>query len=310
MKKNTKIIVLFCTLILTTNIYSVENNQIEAMKWVKHTIEKDINNVIKPTIFKAFTQSELEIAKDVIVTVPLDPRFSRVIAYNSYGLKKIEISTGFLSLISSLIDANIIAEEFNKVSYLLTYKKLMAQFITSKQDKVIETFKNHAKIPSQQYNHFVRSKEYNYTFSLNLRIVLSYILAHEYAHHIFGHLTTKKPKNLLESRYNEDIADDFAIRINSKLKNNPLPITDYFILFSLVENGLQKDTHSPSACRLEKFLNAGINYTKEEVKNLKISMNDESKRQLQTIQKVQKFFYDECLKGNSLTSTTIPQLWE
>lgn len=312
------LIFIFAIVLLGNNtVFAQNSNQIKSMKWVKRTMETDIRNVIKPTVFKAFTKKELTIAKNIIVNVALDSRFSRVVAYRDEGKKKIDISTGFLSLMASLVDANIIASKFNKLSYLDDYRLLITNYINTYQDKVNKgntpswpvPFHKFVDISDHQYGKVLKSKEYDYSFSLNLRIITSYILAHEYAHHIFGHLTSKKPKDLSESRRNEDEADDFAIRVNWMLGNNPLLVSDYFVLFSLVENGLHDGTHAPSACRLEKFLDAGIKFTEAEAKNTGMPLNHEAKKHLNALKGAQKTLKKECSEGNSLTNTTIPGLW-
>lgn len=312
-------IILFVTVFFGNNwlLAQSASNQLKAMKWIKRTVQADIKNIVKPTIFRTFTKKELAIAKHVDVNIVLDSRFSRVRAIKDDKKLKIEISTGFLSLIASLIDAYIIATQFNKLDQLDNYYAVITNYINTYQEQVSkgnkpswpEPFHQNVGISDKKYDKVFRTQKYDYIFSLNMRIILSYILSHEYAHHIFEHLGSKKPKNLSESRRNEDEADDFAIRVNWMIGNNPLPVANYFVLFSLVEDGLHDGSHAPSACRLEKFLDAGIKYTEAETKNTGISMGNKFKNYLKKLKVLQKTLKKVCEEGDSLTSSTIPGLW-
>jgi len=294
-----------------------ESNQLKAMKWVKRTTQSDIDNLIRPTITRAFTRKEKVLAEDIIVDVVLDTNISRVRAFSSNGGRKIEISTGFLSLISHMIDANIVSNQFNKQSKLAAYNQTISSFVTSYQDRVRREenstwpvpFHTFVGIGDDIYNELYRSKQYDQVFSMSLRIVLSYILAHEFAHHVLGHLTVKKPSNLEESRRNEDEADDFSIRINWILGNNPLAVANYFMLFTMVEGGLHEGSHSPSACRLEKFLHAGISFTESEMNNQKNGSSGQMANALLELKRGREMLKTECKKGDAMTNTTVPGLW-
>lgn len=294
-----------------------ESNQLKAMKWVKRTNQSDIDNVIRPTITRAFTRKEKVLAEDIIVDVVLDTNISRVRAFSSNGERKIEISTGLLSLISHMIDANIVSIQFNKESKLAAYHHVISSFITSYQDRVRRgqnstwpvPFHTFVGIGDDAYNELYRSKQYDQVFSMSLRVVLSYILAHEFAHHILGHLTVKKPSNIEESRRNEDEADDFSLRTNRMLGNNPLLVANYFLLFAMVEDGLHKGTHSPSACRLEKFLHAGISFTESEINNQRNVSSGQMANALLKLKQSREMLKTECKKGDAMTNTTTPGLW-
>lgn len=318
MKVNFRSILFFHLLLLTIGmlpsslIAQEQSNQLKAMKWIKKTIQRDINNIIKPTLFRTFTKKERIVSKNINVNVVLDSNVSRVRALPGNGTRKIEISTGFLSLIGHLIDANIISNRFNRRDKLASYNLLISNYIRTYQERVRkgadlswpESFHKHIGIDEQTYNRIYRSKEYDQVFSLNMRVVLSYILAHEYAHHIFGHLTTKVPSNTVESRYNEDEADDFSIRINWMLGNNPLLVANYFMLFSMVEGTLHEGTHAPSACRLEKFLHAGVRFTESET-----HLPTQYSSALKQIKKSRLNLKRACENGKAMTTTTIPALW-
>lgn len=165
--------------------------------------------------------------------------------------------------------------EFNKQPELAAYHSVISAYITNYQDRIrkgqnsswSEPFHSFVGIGHDTYDNLYRSKQYDQMFSMSFGVVISYILSHEFAHHILGHITVKQPKNLEESRRNEDEEDDFSIRINWILGHHPLSITNYFMLFTMVEGGLHEGTYSPSACRLEKFLQAGISFTESEMNN-------------------------------------------
>ncbi len=318
MKTNFRSILFFHFLLLIIGILpsslraQEQSNQLKAMKWVKRTIQRDINNIIEPTLFREFTKKERIVSKNINVNVVLDARISKVRALPGNGTRKIEISTGFLSLIGYLIDANFISNKFNSRDKLASYHLLISNYIRTYQDRVRkgtdsswpEPFHKYIGIEEQVYNKIYHSKEYDQVFSLNMRVILSYILAHEYAHHIFGHLTTKVPSNAEESRINEDEADDFSIRINWMLGNNPLLVANYFMLFSMVEGSLHEGTHAPSACRLEKFLHAGVRFTESEAHLLA-----QYSSALKKIKKSRLNLKRACKNGNAMTNTTIPALW-
>lgn len=302
---------------LATSYAHADSNQLKAMKWVKRITQSDIDNIIRPTITKAFTRKEKILAQDIDVDVVLDTRISRVRAFEIDGKRKIEISTGFLSLISHMIDANIVSLQFNKQSELSAYQRKISYFITSYEDRVREgqsstwpePFHKFVGIGDGAYNKLYKSKQYDQMFSMSLRVVLSYILAHEFAHHVLGHLTVKQPSNLAESRRNEDEADDFSIRTNWMLGNNPLPVANYFMLFTMVEGGLHEGTHSPSACRLEKFLHAGISFTESEINNQMNGATGQTANALGQLKKGRGILKKECEKGDAMTNTSIPGLW-
>ena len=224
-----------------TQFSHADSYQLNAMKWVKRTTQSDIDDIIKPTIMKAFTRKERILAKDIIVDVVMDTNISRVRAFSADGLRKIEISTGFLSLVSHMIDANIVSVQFDKQRDLAAYHRVISSFLTSYQDRIRrgqlstwpEPFHKLVGIGEDVYENLYRSEQYGQMFSMSLRVLLSYVLAHEFAHHILGHLTVKRPSSLEESRRNEDEADDFSIRTNWMLGNNPLLVANYFMLFTM-----------------------------------------------------------------------------
>lgn len=314
-------IVCFCLIAAFAASFSqlshADTNQIMAMKWVKRTAQNDIDNIIRPTIMKTFTGKERLLAKDIVVDVVMDTNISRVRAFSSDGLRKIEISTGFLSLISHMIDANIVAERFGKQSKLAAYHRLISSFVSSYQDHVRrgqlsfwpEPFHKFVGIGDDIYERLYKSDKYDEIFSMSLRVVLSYVLAHEFAHHIFGHLTVKIPKNPKESRRNEDEADDFSIRTNWMLGNNPLLVANYFMVFTMVEGGLHKGTHSPSACRLEKFLHAGISLTESEMSSHGRSVSTQMASAIEQLRRGREMLKKKCEMGDAMTNTTIPGLW-
>lgn len=321
MKNRYSSILLFHLLLLAIGITPLsaqeQSNQLKAMKWVKRTIQSDINNIIKPTLFRAFTKKERILSRNIDVDVVLDSRVSRVRALPGNGKRKIEISTGFLSLIGHLIDANIISNRFNKRDKLASYNLLISNYMRTYQDRVREgldlswpePFHKYIGIDDETYNRIYRSNEYDQVFSLNMRIVLSYILAHEYAHHILGHLTTKIPRDAEESRRNEDEADDFSIRVNWMLGNNPLPVANYFMLFTMVEGGLHEGTHAPSACRLEKILHAGIAFTESEGRINDGPMSAQYSSAIKQLKKARRKLKAMCENGETMTNTSIPGLW-
>lgn len=292
-------------------------DQLKAMQWIKKTVQQDIKNIIKPILFRAFTRKERIIAQDIDVNVVLDTRFIRVRALPKPNYGVIEISTGFLSLIGTLIDANLVAAKFQFTDKLLTYNILISNYIKNYYEQVIsgkdlsmpEPFHKFVGINDITYMNFSHSKDYDNVFSMNMRIILCYVLAHEYAHHIFGHLTTKVPNNLEESRRNEDEADDFSIRVNWMLFNNPLAVANYYVLFSLVEGNFHEGTHAPSACRLEKFLNAGIKFTESLADARGQQIPEELSRLLDQIRVAHDKLKTLCENGDAMTDTTIPGLW-
>lgn len=302
-------------LVISSPLLSAKNDQLAAMKWVKKTVSLDIENVIKPTLFRVFTKNELAIAKQVDIDVVLDERFSRVRAFKDKGKRKVEISTGFLSLMAALADAEYMATKYKKELYVEKYYQIISNYINSYEKKAVsaeksgwpEPFYKYAGISEDVYLAEMQSKEYWDAFSFIMRKALSYVVAHEYAHHIFGHVD-KWAKNLEESRKNEDVADDFSIRVNRGLANSPMSIMNYFILFSMVEGHLHQGTHAPSACRLEKFFDAGIKYEEGELRYYDPKTRKKLKKQLEQVKSKYPPLRKACEEAGALTSSSIPVL--
>jgi len=286
------------------------------MKQGKRMAAIEIENVIKPTIFNFFTEKELAVAKNIDVNVVLDERISRVQAIDYTGKKKIEISTGFISLIAALAEAEHLAIKFKKEAYMEKYFWEIEKYLNSYQDNALkgvkkkwpDSFYLYAGISKDAYQKELNTQEYNNAFSLLMRTSLSYILTHEYAHHIFGHMGKKKPKDLAESRRNEDEADDFSIRVNWAIGNSPLSIMNYFILFSMIENNLYQGTHAPSACRLEKFLHAGIKFEEGSLKYYEPTTRKMLEKGLNKVKEKHPPLRKACEEGSALTNSTIPIL--
>jgi hypothetical protein len=279
--------------------------------FVKSTIQCDLDTLIIPMIKTSFTAHERYLSRNVNVIVVDDKRIMRVRAFESADKQVIEISTGFISLASTLIDADIVAVEFNKIDFLYKYYEMINTFLMNYNDSLAlgstlaqpQPFYQFAKIDEMQYSTFAKSSKYDFEFSVGLRTVLSYTVVHEFAHHIFGHFSTKKPKKLSDSRRNEDEADDFSIRVNFLKGINPVLFCRYFILMSLGEKKPIKGTHTISACRLEKFIKAGIHFSRP---YLKTSLDSANYLQLkQGADKLVKL----CKESDDMPLTMMPGIW-
>ena len=301
--------------VLYPSLVVASSEQLAAMKWVKKTSSIDIENVIKPTLFRVFTKKELLIAREIDIDVVLDERFSRVRAFNYRGGKKIEISTGFLSLIAALADAEYMAIKYKKEMDIEKYFWIIQNYINSYYEKSLsergikwpDPFYKYSGIPEAVYFRETQSKEYWDAFSLIMRNTISYVVAHEYAHHIFSHVD-KQPRNAEESRINEDEADDFSIRVNWNIGNSPFSIMKYFILFTMVEGHLHQGTHAPSACRLEKFFDAGIKYEEAELRYYDPATRKQLKIYFEKVKERYPPLRKACEEGGVLTNSTIPIL--
>lgn len=296
-----------CTLIYA----QTDINQIRSMLWVQETIQTDIENIIKPVLLNGFTDKERLMSRNIEIVVVADKRIGRVRAIEENGVKKIEISTGFIALMANLIEADILSTNFGYIEKLSGYYLLISDYLkqynSSLANGIIlpepEPFFKFIDMNQQTYIEFIQTEKYDFLFSANMRILLGYIISHEYAHHIFGHLNINKANNLSESRKNEDEADDFSIRVNWMLNNNPLIVARYFMLFTAVEEIPHNYTHTASACRLEKFLHAGIKFTEPSIKT------NAERAYIDQLEFGRQMLIELCEDGDFMPFTSIPGLW-
>jgi hypothetical protein len=193
----------------------------------------------------------------------------------------------------------------------LQYQTEISNFLNSAEAKwgvnSPQPFSRFVGIVDNDYQSLLNSKNYWPEFEETIGITLSFVIAHEFGHHIFEHQAV----DLTQQRRNEDEADDFAIRVNWMIGNNPLLALDYFMLFTQVEGQIISAgrTHTASACRLEKFMDAGIKFTRSEPLGQRlINGNPKFQEYLQKIQEGQRRLKEMCEKGEAMPSSGTPFL--
>lgn len=248
----------------------------------REAFQRNIDLVIRPTLLNAFMPTERKIAESVRIVIKTDPGVSSAKAFDD-GNRRIEISTGFISLVSELAEAQIVAAQFSRLNYVFPYYKRLAKFLNCPHGNVPfpEPFWQLAKVNEKDYRKFRSTEKYKVSMNNSVRNVLLYVLCHEYGHLVLGHLTTRAPRKPIpiageeptteeiqnvrrvegeDSRRNEDEADDFAIRVNwVSLNVDPIMVVPYFALFGIVEdNPIPGRMAQPSVSRFEKFLDAAL----------------------------------------------------
>ncbi|SFU05820.1 hypothetical protein SAMN05444141_107199 [Pseudovibrio denitrificans] len=323
-------IIAFLITFTASNFAAAQTSErLRAARQIQAITQQDINSIVKPALLNAMLPKERRIAEAVNIVVVVDERIGRVVAFiDNFSQRKIEISTGFLALIGASIDANLIAGKWGYLKEIGEYKNKIANFLRGARREIREggtpikpeSFAEYVGLPDDQYKKFSKSKEYDYSFSVAMRVMLSFVLAHEYAHHVFNHFENT-PASCLNAplgedclkarRAQEDEADDFGVRLNWMLGNNPLFATNYFMIFGLVENGLLSSEHSPSVCRLEKVLDAGIQFSENSdriVQHL-LQQNSEFQKQFKMLKNFRVVLKEQCEAGGLLTDTVVPGLF-
>lgn len=305
---------------------ALSNNRLIAAEVIKTITQRDINNTIIPKLLSGMLPREREIARKVPVTVIVREAVGHVVALGPSN-PRIEISTGFLTLIGNLIEADLVAVRFRKVEQIGKYKSSISKYLKSygrtirRGEAPIQpgSFAEYAELSGAQYNAFIQSEEYDSSFSLAMRQILSVILAHEFAHHIFNHLrnipsecigTQISEYCLRFKRGQEDQADDYAIRVNWMLGVNPIFTANYFHMFAMIEDSLIESDHSPSACRLEKFLDAGLKFSASDpvVQSLRAN-NSDFQVHIDSLSDLQKMLAEMCADNGLTPITSTPGLF-
>lgn len=316
--------IVVCALSLTPISFgSVANAQsspaLQASKYIRDVTQADVRDVVLPILRQGMQPRELEIVDRTEIRIVVDQRIGRVYAYeDANGTPIIEISTGFLSLVGSLIDANLTGRRFGKAELIGPYKEAVSSFLKTSRQVIRdggtpappEPFNKFVGISEAQYSAFWQSREYDDQFSWWMRSALSIVLAHELGHHVFGHLDELETKSLAERRSMEDQADDFAIRVNWMLGVNPILFSEYFLIFAMVEDGLLEGSHAPSACRLEKFIHAGLTFSKGDQGFMSHVQKDRAlSENLSQLEYAREQLKETCEDGEAMTETSIPGLF-
>jgi len=291
-----KIIFIACLLIMIPiSSFTKENDRIDSAKSIMRMTQNHIDNLVLPNLEKGLTKKELKIAKDIITTVVIDENIYNVRAFNNDAIKKVEISTGFLTLMKVISEANILANRFNKTSKLQPYYELIYKYLTgyninngeNKNLKEPVPFYVFAGIPKKDYFEFIQTKGFDNVITLQLDTIIGFILMHEFGHHILNHLSTRSDDE--ETREKEKQADEFSLRVNWTMGHNPLVFAPSFLIFAMIEGNPVNGTHPAAASRLEHFLDEGVFFSEKDKDFMNnIEQNPALKSSLDLLKKQQK----------------------
>lgn len=227
--------------------------------------ERILKTKIIPELTNAFTPDQRELLSKIEWRFPSSPNAldARAFVDEDSGAKVIEISGGHLYLLDSLVNASVLANEFNKEDVVADYffeivrniSKNAEAHTQGKPEIPMQTFAQYASIPIEAANNYQHSKDYQFKRGLSFTDGLAVVASHEFAHHLLGH-TLSGPISMSESRRREAAADEFATKTAAKAGFSPISIIPFMGLLASTEAGAVPSSdadHPPSICRQVEF---------------------------------------------------------
>jgi len=207
-----------------------------------------------------FSERERSIVDQIDIEVSLNLEQLPFARYQA-GKRTIQIGVNLIALVEPVHDAIILThrmkEDFGRVSDFIDYvslsgKKAYFDISQGRQPDPFIPFENFSGLDEREVS-TIRGDRLYVNMMVQMKIeTISYILAHEIAHHTLGHLG--KRRTVEETRKQEQEADTYSFVLSAKAGFPLLNAAPSLAVIAEMERlaGTQYDqgTHPPTVCRM------------------------------------------------------------
>lgn len=265
-----RILLLFCLsaclCVQSSTLLSQDNQSISQTVGVYAPVGfRVLKNTILPALNKTLAPQEREVLARIEWRFPAMANAMNARAFVDPGSKAsvIEISGGHVYLLDLLVDASLLAIEFDKEDMLADFFIDLVKTIRTNMDAhtrgaaemPVPSFIAYASIPADAAERYQRTPDYQVKRQANLASGLALVVTHELGHHLLKH-TLSRSASMSEARKREADADAFAARATDAAGFSAVSVTPLMgLLASMEGDSATADAadHPPAVCRQVQF---------------------------------------------------------